>query len=115
MFLLAAGLFLFNHLTGVEGGCVKVVVDGAAYREYPLDEDCEVTIENLPTGRLTLRISDGSVDVAQSSCPDLLCVKHRRIRRAGESIICLPNRVAIEVLGTASVTPDPDAPDAVTR
>ena len=45
----------------------------------------------------TVVIKNGKVFVKSADCPDLICVKHKEISKSGESIVCLPNRVIIEV------------------
>ncbi len=46
-----------------------------------------------------VEVADGSVRVTQSSCPDGLCMRMGAITRAGESIVCLPNRVSVVLAG----------------
>lgn len=41
---------------------------------------------------------DGKVRMAESSCPDQICVYHSAIYASGESIICLPHKVIVEVI-----------------
>lgn len=43
---------------------------------------------------------DGKVRMIRSSCPDLICVHHKEISAAGETIICLPHKVALAVTGS---------------
>ncbi|HIS04240.1 MAG TPA: NusG domain II-containing protein [Candidatus Pullichristensenella avicola] len=43
--------------------------------------------------------TEGGVRVAASSCPDGLCVRRGAIARAGESVVCLPNRVSVVLVG----------------
>ena len=38
------------------------------------------------------------VYMEKANCKDLICVKHKPISKNGESIICLPNQVYIEVI-----------------
>ena len=45
--------------------------------------------------------SDG-VFVKEANCPDKLCVKSPKITKAGQSVICLPNRVAVYLTGEKS-------------
>lgn len=71
---------------------------------YPLFEDAEIV---LP-GNLVV-ISGGEVRMESADCPGGDCLAHAPIRRAGESIVCLPNRVVVTVEGGKS-----DGPDAVT-
>ncbi len=53
-----------------------------------------------------LRIENGTVTMAQASCPDQLCVHQKAISRNRESIICLPNQVVVEVTATEEKTYD---------
>lgn len=43
---------------------------------------------------------DGRIQMLQSSCPDQICVHHTEISKTGESIICLPHKLVIEISGT---------------
>lgn len=90
--LAALALFLFR----TEGDTVIVTVDGEFFGEYALSEDRTVEIigEN---GRNLLVIQNGEASISEASCPDGICSSHRPISRSGESIICLPNKVVVEV------------------
>lgn len=90
--LAALALFLFR----AEGDTVIVTVDGEFFGEYALSEDRTVEIigEN---GRNLLVIQNGEASISEASCPDGICSSHRPISRSGESIICLPNKVVVEV------------------
>lgn len=43
--------------------------------------------------------ANGEIQMIQSSCPDLICVHHRPVSRAGENIVCLPHELVIEIIG----------------
>lgn len=74
-----------------------VTVDGKEYGRFPLDKDREEHIE-FPDGSYNiLLIKDGVADMTEASCPDLICVNHRSIRKKNESITCLPNKVIITI------------------
>ena len=81
-----------------EGTYARVSVDGRIIADYPLSEDFETVIDGYSDGNLRLVIKNGAADVTSSSCPDKICVKHRAISRAGECIICMPNRVVVEII-----------------
>ena len=51
---------------------------------------------------LTVEAADGGVYVASSDCPNQDCVHSGAISRAGQSIVCLPARVAVTLEGAAS-------------
>lgn len=96
--LLAWGIFC---LTRTEGDLVTVTVDGVFYASYPLDEDRRVYIPSYDgSGEGNhLVIREGSASIVAADCPDLICVHHAPIHRVGESIVCLPHRVAVTVEG----------------
>lgn len=104
IFILAAlaAVLLFYagiHLRGADAGAtVKITVDGAVYGIYALDEDQEIPV--LVDGVQTnyVRISDGEADMVTATCPDLLCVHQKKISKANEMIVCLPNKVVVEVV-----------------
>ena len=50
-----------------------------------------------------VRVSDGGVAVEHANCPDLVCVKTGEISKPGQAIVCIPNRVSIEIKGEAEV------------
>ena len=93
-------------VTRQPGDTVTVRVDGILQGEYRLDEDTEIEIRTT-NGYNILVIENGSAYVREASCPDGICVSHRPISHSGESIICLPNKVVIE-LHTKEQTTQPD-------
>ena len=90
--LLALGVYLIRE----EGNTVRVEVDGITVGEYPLSVD---GIFSLNGGTNILVVENGEVYLSYSNCPDHLCEGMGRIRYVGESIICLPNRVAVKIVG----------------
>ena len=60
--------------------------------EVPLEEDKTITLESN-----TVEIKDGKVDVTNATCKNQVCVKHKKISQKGESIVCLPNKVIVEI------------------
>lgn len=95
--LLALGLsaFLIIESGREEGAYVKVTVDGELVAEYSLSEDGEY---HLNGGTNLLVISGGKAFIKDADCPDGLCIHQGKISRSGERIVCLPNRVMIEVI-----------------
>ncbi len=81
-----------------KGDYAVVTVDGAEIARYPLYEDREVTIEGVG-GKNTLKISNGHADVTEADCPDKVCVDHRSISNKGETIVCLPHKVVVKIVG----------------
>ena len=104
LFLCAAaalGLYVFRE----DGDTVTVSIDGQLYAEYPLTEDC--VVELISDGGFNrLVIEDGYAYVEEASCPDGICSSHSPIGHNGESIICLPNKVVIEIHRREQNQPD---------
>lgn len=113
--LISIVLWCIITLSGKSGRVITVRVDGHLYGTYQLDEDREVLIEPHPAGgeepeagrknapwRNVLRIRSGKASMIEADCPDLICVHHRPISRQGESIVCLPHKVVVEVTGEKS-------------
>ena len=45
----------------------------------------------------TLVIKDGEASMTEADCPDGICVAHRPIKNTGESIVCLPHKIVVEI------------------
>ena len=43
---------------------------------------------------------DNAVYMSDADCPDKLCVHTGTIHKTGETIVCLPHRVVVEITGT---------------
>lgn len=97
--VLLACVVLFQFFWRQAGGRVTVTVDGEVYGTYSLDDDR--TVEIKADGKVTnvLEIHSGSADIVSADCPDKLCVRQRAVSRRRETIVCLPNKVVVEVMG----------------
>ena len=100
---LLAGLLLFALLFWLAvraftpaGTQVEISVDGETTMLLPLDQDTEQLIRTKE-GTNLVRIRDGRVTCQEADCPDKLCVNHSAISNLGETIICLPHKVVIEI------------------
>lgn len=87
---------------------VLVRQDGQLLRTLPLDADCTVEFAT-ERGTNVVEVSGGSVRITRADCPDGVCVRMGPIRRTGETLVCLPHRLTVEIAGAA------ESIDAVTR
>ncbi len=94
--LAVAGIFLLIRKNAGTGLTVSIEVDGECVKEMSLDKDTtyEVATEK---GRNLVVVKDGNVSVTEADCPDKICVKHKEISKQGETIICLPHKLVVEV------------------
>lgn len=98
--LLAAAVLYLLARPGDAGGWAVVTVNGAEVGRYRLDQERTVTIGE--TDYNVLEISGGAAAVVEANCGDHTCVRTGRISREGETIVCLPHRLVVEILGRAS-------------
>jgi hypothetical protein len=84
-----------------DGGTVIVEQNGQETARYALSEDRTVRIEG-EGGYNLLAIEGGEVYLSEADCPTQLCMKTGKIRYAGQSIVCLPHKLAVRITGGAS-------------
>lgn len=116
--LLIGGLLLIGlaslsavHIwTGRSGTLVQITVNGEAYGSYALAQAQTVPIEVNGAITNTLQIRNGKAKMAQADCPDKLCIHQKAVSRQGETIVCLPNQIVVEVHGD-----EPPEFDAIAR
>ena len=92
LFAIGAMLFLWGQLQE-KGATAVVTVDGVERYRCSLFVEKEIEIDDTNI----LVIKDGAADMITADCPDQICVKHTPISNAGETIICLPNKVVVTI------------------
>ena len=96
--LFSVGLLLVSLLSKEEGSTVVVEIDGITVATYSLNQNGEYSLNG---GTNVLVIEDGKAYLNYSNCPDHTCEKTGKIQYVGQSIICLPNKIAITIKGEA--------------
>lgn len=81
------------------GDTVRITVGGKLFAEKPLSENCEISVN----GTNIAVIENGTVYMKYASCPDKLCIHQGRIHDSSEKIICLPNKVVVEVIKKSEI------------
>ncbi len=77
----------------VPANTVRITVGGQLFCEKSLHNDCEIDIQNTNA----VVIKNGEVYMKSATCPDKLCIHQGKISDSSKKIICLPNKVIIEV------------------
>ena len=87
--------------TNTGGDKAIVTVDGELYGTYSLaqDQTIEVAQKDGHTNHITIK--DRMVSMAYSTCKNQVCVNAGAISETRDSIVCLPNKVMIEIQGSA--------------
>lgn len=108
-FLLAMYFQSFNSKE--EGQYIRIEHNSKLVGEYPLSVDKEIKLES--DGKYNeVIIKNGKAYMKEANCRDQICVHMREISIDGETIICLPNRVYVEVIDKSK---EDDSIDRVNR
>ncbi|MCK9443892.1 MAG: NusG domain II-containing protein [Tissierellaceae bacterium] len=94
--------FVKNNIVNYNEKYISIQVNGQEYKKVIFDNS--VIGKTIPIetefGYNLIEIGDGDVRVIEASCPDKLDVLQGAISSPGEMIVCLPNRLVIEIKGT---------------
>lgn len=52
------------------------------------------------TGAIAVEFGNGSIRIVKTDCPQKICKHTGRIRKPGQTIVCVPNKVLIEITGS---------------
>ncbi|MCT2193750.1 NusG domain II-containing protein [Paenibacillus sp. p3-SID1389] len=93
----------------------EIQVDGKSYRSVPLDVGEETIEIHSKYGNNTLKVFDGGIQMMYADCPKKISMQMGFISRPGETIICVPNRVYVEIVRSGAPGPDDNGVDAYIR
>ena len=89
-------VILVSVLTRVDGAYVEVSVDGDTVGRYSLAID---GVYSLNGGTNTLTVQEGVAYMSYSNCPDHTCENTGKVKYVGQTIVCLPNRLSVTIVG----------------
>jgi len=79
-----------------DGDKVVVTVDGKTFGTYSLYEDKTIEVKQADcTNYITIK--EGLVSMESSTCKNQVCVNTGKISQTKDSIVCLPNKVMVEI------------------
>ncbi len=101
--IMVAGLFivlcLFHSLwLSAPATQLRIRLGNTIYGDYSLQQNKILTIYGH-MGKAKIEIADGKVRFLQAPCNNQFCVHQGWLKLAGQSVICLPNRLSLELLG----------------
>lgn len=97
----ASAAFLLLRPKGA-GRTARISLDGEIVEEIDLDavkEPYTLTLEGPGGFSNTIRVEPGRICVESAGCPDQICVHQGFIDDGTFPIVCLPNRLMIEIVG----------------
>jgi len=91
--LLATGAAAFFKS---DGHTVNITVDNEPYGSYSLFESREIEVVT-DNGSNSVIIQNDKAYMAAADCRDKICLSHSEISKSGESIVCLPHKLIVEI------------------
>jgi len=94
-------IFAATRLTGEHVTYTAVLrANRQVVKEFPLDENTTFTYEDSHGDINVIEVKDGRIHIKSANCSDQVCVRRGWISRGGETIVCLPHQVIIEVVAS---------------
>ncbi len=101
--LTALGMIMgFSTFQRAQGETAVVRFNGEVAEEISLNGDYYETEINS----VTICRENGKVFIKNSSCPDKLCMRGKGLSKSGDTAVCVPNKVTVEIRGGKSKVPD---------
>ena len=94
-------LFIRRQAFSSTGKYISVQVNGEEIKKIIFDQKIigNTIPINTEYGYNLIEIGDEKVRVIEAECPDKIDVKQGYISRIGETIVCLPNKMVVEIKG----------------
>ena len=93
--------FVKNKAMNSSQKYVSIQIDGEEIKQIIFDK--KIIGKTIPIrtkfGYNLIEIGDGKIRVIEADCPDKIDVKQGYISEPNEMIVCLPNRLVIEIIG----------------
>ena len=69
------------------------------YKDGNLLHTCRLTekSQTIDLGTNVILIEEDGVSMVSATCPDKLCVNQGKIKNSSRSIVCLPNKIVVEI------------------
>lgn len=99
--IVSAVWFMLSSNKKYENRYAEIYVEGVLYKKIQLTENMEEMTIPIETklGRNVIHISAGKINMADADCHDKVCVRSGTIDKVGQTIVCLPHKVVVEIKG----------------
>ena len=104
LLLAGSAAFLLLRPKG-EGQVARITLNGKVVEEIDLsrvEQPYTLTLEGPGGFSNTITVEKGRICVSKAGCPDQICVHQGYISDGTTPIVCLPNRLIIEITGGGS-------------
>lgn len=100
---LPSALFAYQHSGHVQAHSQNVAivyVDHQEVKRFYLTDDMEqdvFEIHHSPTDSNIIEAKKGQIRMKSATCSDQVCVRMGSISKPGQTIVCLPHKILIEI------------------
>lgn len=99
--LIICFLALFIVNSGKNGKYAVISSDGNEILRLELDKDRQnITVANAEN--IVFEVKDGTIFVTETDCHDKICLKTGAVSKNGQSIVCLPKKITVKIIGEDS-------------
>jgi hypothetical protein len=100
---LAGMVVAYSPSSGESARWARVLVDGRVVREISLAGDARIHQAFPGGGSVDLEVEAGRLRVAFTDCPESHCRRRGWVSRPGETVVCVPRRLVVEITGQKGV------------
>lgn len=100
LFSIFLAIFISSNAAKSDSAYINIRINGEDYKKIEFTDEIVGNTYEIQTefGRNVLEIGENSVRVIEADCPDELDVKQGWIHKPGEVLVCLPNRMIVEIV-----------------
>lgn len=91
-----SAFFLFSPTEN--GAKAELRIQGKVVKTFDLNKNQNWTYHSEDGDYNEIKVKDGAIAVIKASCPDQIDVQRGFITKVGETIVCLPHNLVIEVV-----------------
>lgn len=95
--ILSVFLFLLFKIFSRDGKIAVITIDSEVIRTINLQTQANTVFVPDKLENVIIEVNGGKIRVLSSDCTDKICMHNGFISKVGESIICMPNKLIIEI------------------
>ncbi len=96
--VISAAVWAFMQNSSENAGGVNIYKDGKLVSTLAIDKDTEYQIDDLK-----VKVENGAAYISESDCKCKTCIGFGRLSKAGQTAVCLPNKITIELFGASEI------------
>jgi hypothetical protein len=97
LFIFSITFLLMTAIHRQPGAMASVEIDGRRIALLDLSKNRVITIRGN-TGNMDIQVQDHKVRVSSSGCPQKICVQAGYRYKAGDVIVCVPNKIVVRII-----------------